>query len=422
MMKILFLKFKYEFLIILIGLLWIETLNFLLQLNIQNIIYPDSESYFESAQNIYIYQRGHNYRPIVLAAIQGIPFLFGFSNWMVYKSCALMNFIFWIITSILIYKIGLTYFYKKTAFLIAVITLFCISSSISIFHLLSENIYIFFIVLTFYFLQEYYKKNSFKYLAIALSILTVTMLIRPGAMLLAIGFIIFFLKELYRNYNRKIMFFFYLSWLLVFIQCVGLKYQFGNFTISYIDSVTYYNYLGSKAICLRDGKEYNQMNNPRGNYIYSFVNNGQMIKKTATDDLVEQLMHNKFYLFYAYLSDIYDNSTTGNTILRDCVNIKNTSYFKPVQKLLFWITIWQNKILTIGGFFIAVYSFFFYFKKIILLSLISFFVIYTIILSGVSCSQGDRFNIVFFPLLLLLASKFIADRIDFQKVKKYKNC
>jgi len=410
-MKSLIFKYKYEILLLVIGFLIVESLNFLLQLNAQNIIYPDSESYFEAAQNLYLYQRGHNYRPIFLALIQGIPFLFNCSNWQVYKFCFYTNFFFWIATAILIFKISKAFLTPIKSFGVALLSLFFVGSAVSIYHLLSENCYLFFIVWSIYFLQKYYQKKQFVFLSIAVAILIITMLIRPGSKLLAICFVLFYAKEWIVNYKKRAMLLIYASTFLVLVQCAGLRYQFGNFTISYIDSVTYYNYLGSKALCIKEGKEFNQMNNPRGNYIFSFGNNGKMIKKVAYDDLLEQVKSNAYYLGLAFLSDIYDNSTAGNTAIMDCVNVKNTTYFEWSKKTLFFITKWQNRMVTILGFLFSVYCFFFFYKKEKVFSAMAFFVLYTVSLSGISCSQGDRFHLVVYPFILLLVAKFWSEKI-----------
>lgn len=407
-MKSLFSKYKFEILIVLISFLWIEFLNFILQLNIQNMISPDADSYFESAYDLYFFQKGHAYRPIFLALIHGIPFLFGCTNWEVFKACYPINFLFWIGSTVLVFKILCNFLSLKKSFFSAIISIFFIGSSICIFNLYSENIYLFFIVLGFYFLQKYYKTTKFLFLSISLSIFTISMLIKPGAKLLAIFFVLFFVKDILKNYNKKAILFLYGSFFLVLVQCGLLKKQYGDFTISYIDSVTYYNYLGSKAVYLSQGKKLNQLDNPRMDYIFSLPYTET--KKVALQDLVNQVRSNKFYFCYAYLSDVYDNTTAGNTSLDYTINIKNTAYFEFSKTFFFVLSKAQNFLLTICGFFLSVYMFFAYYKKEPFFSLMSFFVLYTILLSGISCSQGDRFHLPVFSFVLVLIVKFLFDK------------
>ncbi len=49
---------KYEIGIIAIGLLFLLALTHLLQLDVQSMVYLDSGSYYEAAENVYFYYRG----------------------------------------------------------------------------------------------------------------------------------------------------------------------------------------------------------------------------------------------------------------------------------------------------------------------------------------------------------------------------
>ena len=50
-MKSLLLNYKYQFLICIIGIFWIVSFNFLIQMDSQGIIYPDSHSYKDAARD-----------------------------------------------------------------------------------------------------------------------------------------------------------------------------------------------------------------------------------------------------------------------------------------------------------------------------------------------------------------------------------
>jgi hypothetical protein len=276
-----------------------------------------------------------------------------------------------------------------------------------VFHLLSETIYVFFILTAFYFLAKYYQQKLFWQLSVSLSIFILSMLIRPGAKFLAIVFVLYFIREILKNLRHKFSWFIYGSLLLVFVQCAGVKYQFGNFTISYIDSVTYYDYIGSKAMCLKEGKTYSQLDNPRGGYIYSHECYKQ--REIANEDLKQQLQHNTLNLGKAYISDVEDNATSGNVCVDDCKNVNNRKHFQFWKALFFEVSKWQNWIFTVVGFCLAVFCFFKSYKKEKLYGFISFFILYTLILSGISCGQGDRFHVITFPFVLLLLAKFLSD-------------
>ncbi len=406
-MKQFLIKYHYHFLLILIGLLAITLFDFLTQMSSQGIIYPDSTGYHESAKNLYVFYRGHNYRPILMAIINGFPYLFGNSDAFIYSYGFYVNLICWLGSFLLLFEILKQFIKSKGAFGFTVLSIFFIGNMAFVFHLLSETIYLLFILSAFYFLSKYYKEKLFWQLSVSLSIFILSMLIRPGSKFLAIVFVLYFIKEIFKNYKHKFSWFIYGSLLLVLVQCAGLKYQFGNFTISYIDSVTYYNYIGSKAMCFKEGKEFSQLNDPRGEYIYS--NECSEQRKIANEDLKQQLQYNTLNLGKAYVSDIVDNTTSGNVCIDDCKNVKNRDHFQFWKTFLFGISKWQNWIFTALGFCLAVFYFFKSYSKEKPYSFIGFFILYTMILSGISCGQGDRFHVITFPFVLLLLAKFLSE-------------
>ena len=407
-MKYLFFKYKFHFFLLFFGIGLLVVINFILQLNLQNIIYPDSESYYEAAKNVYIYHIGHNYRPMVMAAINGIPYLFGCSDAFIYEFSFYVNVFCWLVTSLLLFEILRSFLSDKLAFLFALSSFLFVGTIILMYHLLSENIFTLFIVIVFYFLLKYYKTKTFWYLAIAISVLLLSMLVRPGSKWLAVLFTLFFIKELINNYKSKALFLVYGSLFLIVVQCAGIKYQFGNFTISYIDSVTYYNYIGSKAIAHKNGKEYYMATDPRVYYIFSLK--PVQIQEEAKRDLLDQLKTNKVNLLYAYCSDVYDNTISGSFPLTETVNYKKTSYFNFCSRLFFLISKWQNITFTSIGLLLASIYFFRSYKNETYFSLIATYVVYIVGTSGISCSQGDRFHLVVFPFVLILIAKFYSDR------------
>ena len=136
------------------------------------------------------------------------------------------------------------------------------------------------------------------------------MLIKPGSMFLGVIFFLYFIKEIIKNFKSRSILFIYGSLFLIAIQVVGMKAQYGNYTISYIDCVTYHNYLCSKAVCIKEGKQYNQINNPRAEYLFALPSFTEQ-KKVALEDLKYQLRFNTFNLIKAYFSDVIENSKTA---------------------------------------------------------------------------------------------------------------
>lgn len=194
---------------------------------------------------------------------------------------------------------------------------------------------------------------------------------------------------------------------MIGIQCAGMKYQFGNFTISYIEAPTYYNYIGSKALCIKNGKEWFQANNARADYIYS--KEAKVQKRIAAEDLINQLEYNTLNLGKAYVSDVIENTKSGNSCIEECKNLNGRNYFDFWKTTLFNSTKWQNRIYTLFGILLSVFFLLNTFRKPNPLTFISFFIVYVIATSGISCGQGDRFHLVTFPFAILLLAKYLSE-------------
>ena len=127
---------------------------------------------------------------------------------------------------------------------------------------------------------------------------------------------------------------------LCIVQAAGLKYQFGDFTISYIDNVTFHNYLFSKADCYRKGIEYKQLGNPRAEYL--FTKNVHEQKKIAKQDILEQIQHNKVNVVKAYFHNFTWNSLSGNIVIKSYSNLSNSTSYSKIQRILYWISKYQT--------------------------------------------------------------------------------
>ncbi len=395
-------------LIIIVGLCCLEVLNFVLQLDTQTLIYPDCDNYLESAQKMYHKFTGHYYRPMVMAFITGIPYLFGSSDAGIFQWSLLVNIFCWLGTSILLFEIVKHFVKEKFAFVFAILPFFILGNIIWNFHILTENIFVFFIMLAFYLLFQYYKTHKFWYLSLALSLLLSSMLVKPGAKFLAIIITLFFIKEIFRNCKSKSMIFIYGSLLMITIQLVGMRVQYGDFTISYIDGVTYHNYLCSKADCFKNGEEYSQLNNPRAEYLFGLNFTEQ--KRVATEDFKHQIKTNFPNVVKAYFDDVLENSVSGNACIEDLKNHANRDNFSFWKSFVFEITKWQNRLFTLLAILLSAYFLFKYYKRESGYFFIAFFITYIIVLSGVSCGQGDRFHLVTFPFVVLLLAKFLSDK------------
>ncbi len=409
-MKIFLFKYKYHLFLIVIGLVWIHFFDWVMQISAQEIIYPDSKSYMMAAKELYLFGRPHGNRPLVMAAINGIPYLFGFGDETIYAFSYYVNVFCWLGFLVVLFEILKEFVTVRLAFIFSVISMFFIGYTAYVFHLLTENIYMFLIISGFYFLQKYLKTKAFLFLSVFLAIFVLSMLVKPGSKFLAVFCVLYFIREIVRNYKAKSALLLYGSLLLVVVQCAMINKHFGNFTISYIDTAAWYNYIGKRAINLKEG---NPIDTPR---LDLFAIDKKTGKKIASQDLKNQLSDNKTNILKAYFMDVEQNATTGNLCVKFCENIKKTTYFESAKNFILILSVWQNMIFSTIGFLFAVF-YVFSFRRANLPFFVAIFIGYIFFTSGVSYDQGDVFHAVTFPFALILIAVTIKNRLE--KTKPY---
>ncbi|MFY7810560.1 MAG: hypothetical protein ACOVQ2_02400 [Flavobacterium sp.] len=380
---------------------------FLYDLHLQNYIFPDSNDYYLSAQFLYNDFRGHAYRPILFALITGIPIFFTANKDIIFNWVILLNFICWLGSIVLLFKIISNFISLKFSFLLTIIFICSISNLFFVFHYLTETILVFMLLAIIFYFQKFLYSKKYKFLIFSLAILLSSVLIKPMTTYLAVICILIFIPFYLKNIKNKYNFLIYICLLLISIQLVGMKAQFGNFTISYIDKVTIHNYLFSKSDCLEKGIEYQVVNNPRAEYLWKFTPIDQ--KKITENDMKFQFYNNINNVFIAYLDNLFTNIFSGSLAVYILENKNNLYLFETLKSFTFKITKFYNIIFILTSLFFGLW-YFFNFQKYwnIIIIICTFFTFYVILVSGISSNQGDRFHIVVYPFILILTSFFIS--------------
>lgn len=393
--------------IFLFALFLVFSINYLFGFTHQYLIYPDSESYYDAAHNVYVYYRGHHDRPIVLAALHGIPFLFKASPVFVYTTYTyVFNFVFFVAFYIVLFQLFLENISQKKALLYTLFSMTFITLFTSIFHMLSETVFMFFVILGFYFLTQYYKEKKYNFLILSITVFLLSMLVRPGMKYFAFLLLFYFGMEIFKHKFKKITWLIYGSLMLIFVQAMGLKYQFGNFRISYIDTTTFYRYLGTKADFYKKGiYNFDVTHNDRATYFSNLSVPNRL--EAANQDFKDQVTSNSKNLFRAFIDDLIENATTGCTNIAEMINLDKSATFEYWRKFFYQISVVQNIIFSVIGYTIC-------FLVIIRNKLknsygfIAVFILYILITSGVSFNEGDRFNVITFPLIILLFANYFS--------------
>lgn len=413
-MKLFSVKYKYQLILVVIGLIWTGLLNYILQIKLQTFIFPDSESYLLASENLYLFHKTDNIRPSLIAAINGFPLLFGFSKIALFAWNTFVNLIAWFAIVVLIYQIVSKFTTQKIAFFSALVYLFSVGSFIIIFQVLSETVFAFVLLLSLYYFQKYFRNKKEKYISIGISLLILSVLIKPVSLGLVLILLLIFFFKLKKIVFQKWSLPIYFSLVVLVFHMYSMKKTYGDFTISYIDSFTYYNYLGTRADCLKNNTQFVQCNNAR--YLYFNTLSLSEGKKAAFDDMKNQIATNNVNLLKAYFTNIFFNTWRGSGYFYEFKNVNQTSYFETAKTLFRGISKLQNIFYTLFGVIVSIYFLTRNRKEINFIKIVSLFVIYIFLVSGISSDQGDRFHIVFYPFVIILGAAYYLN-LKSQKLK-----
>lgn len=402
-------KLKYEYLLFFIAVAWALFFSFSLQLQPYYSAIGDDATYLAAAKLLYFDATLDASRPVLIAAIFGLPFLFGCTASVVIKWVFVLNFLTWFFTGILVFKIGAAQFNKKIAFVIAVVFLLSVGNLAHAFRVLSESVFIFMLVLALYFIHNYFLTRKPEFITLAVSILLFNTLIKPVAIGFTLLLLLFFIREMKSIFINKFSPVMLAGLLLVFFQMYSLKKTYGDFTLSYIGSITYYNYLGTKADCYRKNIEFVPGKSERTKAFNKVPISG--IKETASKDLSEQLQNNTVNLGKAYLFCMYSNISKGNYIVSECKNDNDTFYFGFFKFLFKVVSKLQNIIFTGTGIIMSFYFLIKFKTQQHFFVILSLFLLYLFFISAMSCYECDRFHIVLYPIILLMYAHFYQNKI-----------
>jgi hypothetical protein len=398
-------KIKYEYLLLIIAFSWLIIFSFAIQLTPGFSILGDDYSYLYSSKLLYFEYRLDNTRPLLVSAIYGFPFLFGFSEEVAINWGLSLNFLSWFLTILLIFKIIASNYNIKVAFYIALVFIFCIGNLVFTFRFVPETLFICLIVSSIYFLNKFFKSKETKFVIIAMFILLLNTLIKPVSIGLFLILFLFFIPKAKDIFLNKFAPLLVIGFGLIFFQMYSLKKEYGNFTLSYISAITYYNYLGAKADCYKKNIDYLPGITERTK-TFNKLSSSEM-KSVSQEDLINQLKENKLNLFKAYLFCIYSNSTKGNYIVSESVNTKKTFYFSTFQFLFKAISKLQNIFFTFIGVLLSLRIILNYKNSNKFHIIISLFLLYIFFISAISCYECDRFHIAFFPIVMMLLLDFL---------------
>lgn len=400
-------RYNYIQLIVISGVVFLA-IFYSLQLvnNIFDVDYrpPDSPTYIESADLLYNHLGPHPTRPMGYALILGIPYLFSQNpsqnSTVIYNGC--LNLILWIGTILMLFNTLKLFASNKISFVATCIFIICVGNIANIGLILTETLTTFILTLTGYLFFKYTKICKPEYLTWAVGLLNILVLVKPGMIYLALTvniLLIFYLIKEYRSFSLKIIYPIILSLGIILIQSLSVYQKYGNFTISYIDKITWYYYLGSEAYASVKDISYEEEKLIREKKLRGLT--WEEKYDVSKDDLKYQMKNNPGAIGSNYILNIIENSF-GYSLGIKAAKTSGSKFHEIAKLLLIKLSQLQNVFFTLLAVLMSIYIIF----HLKVLNIAVFYslgsTIYIILTSGISFWQGDRFHLVFYPIVIMV--------------------
>lgn len=382
-----------------------------------NVLYitPDSYSYIEASNMFFDKFKPHPTRPF------GYSFILGLIN-LVYENPSrdqyiaysiLINLVSWVGSIVLLKKTLSIYFTDKVSFWLTLFSTLSIGNIAIVFQLLSESITVFFLSLISYFIIKYNKSKEFKYLIFAVTGMNLTILVRPGFLYLGIisSLILITILMYKRQVKNKEMSFFILSITLIAFQYTMMYKEYGKGTVSFIDKITWYYYLGAESQASKFETTYRSVRESR--YLEHSKKSYKELSEISNKDLIDQIKNNFPNVIREWMRNLKQNSYVGAYGIKKAkkvhkINSNETYLF--TSNLLYKISTMQNKfyiLLFLLSLLMVVMNLF---KTNVAIYILTTIISYVILTSGISFSQGDRFHCILYPLILILFLNLIKNK------------
>jgi hypothetical protein len=373
--------------------------------------FDDTKSYLEAAENLYLRHEAHLMRPYGYPLLLGLPYLIGQQPtvyWGVF-----LNIVLWVSTVFLLYNIIKSITNTLWARVCTAFFALNIGNFSLVFQLLSETLFVFCLVLFAFFILKFVVEQKNSWLVYAAFILSYSALVRPIAFNLWFVFIaisaFFILKNTKNTLKSRFLTTFGIlsAVLLLVIQMAMMQQKFEVFTITFIDKLTFYHYLGAAAEGLK-GEGTEKQREMRGQMQDSLRDSKQYqaLCELGTYDMKAQIFNNLPNLFAAWQEGYRDNINGACSIMQHQAEVAKTTTEKCKFELCFDISKVLNQVYTHFLLFLLPVTFFIFYKKIknpvaALFVILNAITLYCIILCGVSFWQGDRFLVTLVPFALI---------------------
>lgn len=212
--------------------------------------------------------------------------------------------------------------------------------------------------------------------------------------------------------------------LIIGFQSVRMHKDYGQYTLSFIGKITLYKYLGSLSQSLAENRDLRLVRNERDsvqNHRFTATDPAAYWKQ-RTDfydaDFKTQWAEHKGLIFKAWLINIRQNISEPNAILAELKHQNQVPGFGIVRFIFYkwsaFLNLLMHVLLLPAALLLLVYQWIRQRRllpegKVLAAAFAALLALFLLLISGISNWQGDRFSMVYYPLILfslvLLLSK-----------------
>ena len=401
-------SYKTLYLLLSISVIWYVLVFASINLWSQNSIYVDCSTYLKAAQLLIYDFQPHQWRPLGMAIYATIPGALGQDYQSVFTYVKPINLLLWLGCITFLYLIILELSNRKFAFYGALLFMSCIGLTVLNNLLLSEIPWLFCILIGIYGLTKHKIDNSILWLSVGITFIIISIEFRPISKFIILLLLLIYGSTFLKYLASKSHFFVAAAALIILGQCSLMKQEYGDFTISYIDSFTVHHYLTEPAAFATSN--YTDRKAFEDDWMAPYFNKPYTERREyATSKFISEISENPFGVINVYLKNQLHNLTTPSLYVLDAKNLKNTPFFTLSKTILLLLSKLQNIAFSCLGIVGLLLTLFLAFKKQLqfkedkLLLFISLSLGYTITVIGISAEQYDRLNVPNYALIIILS-------------------
>jgi hypothetical protein len=325
----------------------------------------------------------------------------------------------WLMTGLFLYRVAARYLKGNWKYLPLIV--FALSPSHILFSwlTLTETVFTFLILLAAWLMLRYVQEPGRpRWLIWVNLVLAFACVVRPSLQIPVLVMLLWTGWELWFSKPRRPLVFaaaFTGVFLLIGFQSIRMHKDYGQYTLSFIGKITLYKYLGSLSQSLAENRDLRQVRNERDsvqNHRFTESNAVAYWKQRTAfydEDFKTQWAEHKGLIFKAWLINLRQNISEPNAILAEMKPRNQVPGFGFIRLVFYKFSAWLNLLMHLlllpAALILLVWQWIRQRKifpegEVLAAAFAALLALFLLLISGISNWQGDRFSMVYYPLIL----------------------